>query len=311
MLQLYTSHSLIKPFLKWAGGKAQLLKEIKKYYPFNDNITKYAEPFVGGGAVLFDILNNFNLKKIYISDINNELINAYRVIQIQHNELIELLNKYQKEYWPLSVAERNNYFLKKRELFNRLKLSQQENDLTKAALLIFLNKTCFNGLYRVNKKGLFNVPIGRYNQPLICDADNLFNVHKKLRNVTIICCDYRNSADFIDEHTFVYFDPPYRALSATANFTSYTQNCFDDQEQINLAKFFEAMDRRGAKLLLSNSDPKNMDEKDNFFDKLYSPYNIRRLAATRIINCKGSARGKINELLVSNIIRPKEIPTSR
>ena len=246
----------VKPFLKWAGGKGQLIKEIEKYYPFeNSNIIKYAEPFVGGGAVLFDILSKYNLEEIYISDINAELINTYVIIREHIEELISLLNRYQSEYIPLETEERKPYYLKKRERFNDLKVNGNKGEnIEKAALMIFLNKTCFNGLYRVNKKGLFNVPMGAYKNPLICDEKNLRAVSEKLQNVKIVCGDYKKSDDFIDENTFVYFDPPYRPLTETASFTAYTENLFDDEKQIELANFVESLHTKGAKVVVSNSD---------------------------------------------------------
>ena len=151
--------------------------------------------------------------------------------------------------------------------------------------MIFLNKTCFNGLFRVNKKGFFNVPMGAYKNPLICDEKNLRAISKKLQNVKIVCGDYRKSAEFIDRNTFVYFDPPYRPLTETASFTAYTENLFCDSEQIELAEFVDRMNQRGAKVVVSNSDPKNSNVDDDFFDN---------------INCNSAARGKINELLISN-----------
>ena len=256
----------VKPFLKWAGGKGQLLKEIEKYYPFDNGvITKYAEPFVGGGAVLFDILSKYNLEEIYISDINAELINTYVVVRDNIEELIKLLKKYQIEYVPLDTEDRKSYYMAKRERFNDLKVNGNETEnIEKAALMIFLNKTCFNGLFRVNKKGMFNVPIGSYKNPLICDEKNLKVISEKLQNVQIVCGDYRKSAGFIDEHTFVYFDPPYRPLTETASFTAYTENLFNDKEQIELAKFIESMHRKGAKIVVSNLDKHGV--------KLYEPF---------------------------------------
>lgn len=291
-----------KPFLKWAGGKGQLLPEIEKYYPFeNGAITKYAEPFIGGGAVLFDILNKYELEAVYISDINSELINTYLVIRDDIDMLIALLTKMQEEFLPLNTDDRKTYYLAKRNFFNTLKTSSVEkNRLEKAALMIFLNKTCFNGLFRVNKKGLFNVPMGAYKNPLICDEDNLRAVSRKLQNVTIVCADYQKSADFIDEHTFVYFDPPYRPLTSTASFTAYTETLFNDDAQIELARFVEKMHQKKAKIVVSNSDPKNTNAEDDFFDTIYFSRKIKRVEATRMINCNSDARGKIKELLISN-----------
>lgn len=290
--------SLVKPFLKWAGGKGQLLNKIELIYPFDENITKYAEPFVGGGAVLFDILNKYDLDEIYISDINLELINTYNVIQNNIDELIYLLWEYHHEYIYLDEEDRKMYYNYKRDLFNEMNTTSYS--IRKAALMIFLNKTCFNGLYRVNKQGLFNVPMGKYKKPCICDEENLRNVSAKLQNVEIVCGDYRESRDFIDNHTFVYFDPPYRPITKTSNFTSYNKDSFTDDNQIELGKFVDEMDNRGAKIAISSSDPKNIDPEDNFIDDIYSKYNIKRVEANRMINSKGNSRGKLNELLICN-----------
>lgn len=297
-----TDGKYVKPFLKWAGGKGQLLSEIEKYYPFDNGIiTKYAEPFVGGGAVLFDILSKYDLKEIYISDINAELINTYHIIRDNVEQLISLLDVMQNEFISLDTNSRKMYYLAKREHFNGLKVNGGGNvNIERAALMIFLNKTCFNGLYRVNKKGLFNVPMGSYKNPLICDRNNLRAVSEKLQNVKIVCGDYRYSAEFIDEHTFVYFDPPYRPITETASFTAYTENLFNDDEQIELARFVDEMHNKGAKIVISNSDPKNSNANDDFFDNIYKAHKIKRVEATRMINCKAPARGKIKELLISN-----------
>lgn len=292
----------IKPFLKWAGGKGQLLRDIEKYYPFENGIvTKYAEPFLGGGAVLFDILSKYELEEVYVSDINPELVNAYCMIRDDIDELVTILKVMQDEFIERDKDERKIYYMTKRELFNELKISGDETvNIEKAALMIFLNKTCFNGLFRVNKKGLFNVPMGAYKNPMICDEENLRAVSEKLQNVRIECGDYRETANFIDEKTFVYFDPPYRPITNTASFTAYTENLFNDDKQIELAKFVNDMNKKGAKIVVSNSDPKNSDGEDEFFDDIYSSYKIKRVEATRMINCNGEARGKIKELLISN-----------
>lgn len=292
----------VKPFLKWAGGKGQLLSEIEKYYPFEDGvITKYAEPFVGGGAVLFDILSKYDLDEVYISDINAELINTYRIIRDDIDELIAMLSVMQGDFVPMDTEHRKSYYLAKRERFNDLKVNGDESiNIEKAALMIFLNKTCFNGLFRVNKKGLFNVPMGSYKNPMICDEENLRAVSEKLQSVKIVCGDYKESADFIDANTFVYFDPPYRPITDTASFTAYTENLFNDEEQIELARFVDDMHCKGAKVVISNSDPKNSNTDDDFFDNIYSSHKIKRVEATRMINCNSEARGKIKELLISN-----------
>ncbi len=292
----------VKPFLKWAGGKGQLLKAIRKTYPpeLGRGIKKYAEPFVGGGAVLLDILSRYALDGIYISDVNTELINAYKAVRDDVAGLVSALGSIQKEYLRLTPHRRKKYYYAKRELFNASKPRPPEDgDTDAAALFIFLNKTCFNGLHRVNKKGLFNVPIGAYKNPLICDTANLERISALLQNVTIVCGDYRLSSGFIDANTFVYFDPPYRPLNETANFNAYTENIFNDISHRELADFVNEMAEKQAKIVVSNSDPKNADKSDNFFDELYAGHRIGRTEAARTINCNRDARGKINELLIS------------
>lgn len=291
----------VKPFVKWAGGKGQLLSEIQKLYPFDQGITKYVEPMVGGGAVLFDILSKYRLKEVVINDSNAELIDTYVVIKTKVKDLVELLKQYQSEYIPLDMSARKNYYAKKRDRFNELVGNFITNDqVEKAALMIFLNRTCFNGLYRVNRKGFFNVPMGVYKNPLICDEKNLLAISEKLKKVKIRCGDYHLMADYVDKHTFVYIDPPYRPLTKTAAFTAYTQDAFGDEQQKELANYFGELAKTGAKVLLSNSDPKNVDATDEFFDELYKDYNIMRVTAHRNINRNGAARGKINELLIAN-----------
>ncbi len=303
-----------KPFVKWAGGKTQLLEEIRKHYP--SHIEKYCEPFGGGGAVLFDVLQKAHPEQVLINDINRELVNTY--IQVKNNcdALIEQLSELQTQYKNQTLEENKNLFYEKRNRFNEFKLDgtvvepavtepsrsieTTSENLEKAALFIFLNKTCFNGLYRVNSKGAFNVPFNSAKNPLLCDEENLRACSKLLQNVKITCGDYKNCATFCDEKTFVYLDPPYRPLTKTAAFTSYSENGFGDKEQIELEKFVADISKNGAKVLLSNSDPKNVDEKDEFFDELYSGFDIERISAARMINSNAAKRGKINELLITN-----------
>lgn len=291
----------LKPFVKWVGGKGQLIEEIEKMLPSDGEkvLTKYAEPMVGGGALLFNVLSRYQFDELYISDINPELINAYIAIKQNVEALIKRLNEMQMTFLPLDENGRKYYYYNVRDKFNTAKLSDSTS-AEKAAYFIFLNKTCFNGLYRVNRKGLFNVPMGSYKNPTICDADNLRNIHEALQNVTIVCGDYSQSQSFIDSETFVYLDPPYRPISETSAFTSYNSDAFDDNEQIRLAKFIDEINAAGAKIVLSNSDPKNVNEEDNFFDNLYKNYKINRVEASRAINSKGDKRGKINELLICN-----------
>ncbi len=298
---LEKSNLVVKPFVKWAGGKAQILNDIRACYPtqLGKKITKYAEPFVGGGAVLFDVLSRFDLEEIYISDINSELIKTYISIRDNLKELLTALNIFEQDYLPLDTDKRKEYYYAKRDRFNVLKKSN-ENDAELASLFIFLNRTCFNGLYRVNSKGGFNVPMGSYKNPTICDEENLREVSKKLQGVKIVCGDYKDSADFIDSKTFVYFDPPYRPLSETSSFTAYSQDGFGDREQMELAKYIDDMSAKGAFIVASNSDPKNTDKNDDFFDRLYAKHKILRIDATRMINSMADGRGKISELLIVN-----------
>lgn len=292
-------YKTVKPFVKWAGGKSQLLNDIRANYP--EKIEKYCEPFVGGGAVLLDVLANCQPKEVLINDINAELINTYSQIKNNVEKLIEMLSEMQESFWKKNDTERKVMYLANRERFNELKVNVDEQiSLEKAALFIFLNKTCFNGLYRVNRKGFFNVPMGAYKNPPICDAENLRLIGGLLKNVQIKSGDYSECADFIDENTFVYIDPPYRPLTATSSFTSYSENEFGDKQQIELGKFVNEISAKGAKFVASNSDPKNSDENDSFFDDLYSSYKIMRVSAKRMINSKANGRGSVNELLICN-----------
>jgi DNA adenine methylase len=290
----------VKPFVKWVGGKTQLLEKISVYIDKLPSMKKYAEPFVGGGALFFNMLTKYSIEQAYISDINAELINTYTNIRDNIESLIDKLYKMEKLFLIKDLDKRNAFYLLQRKKFNSIKLNNKSEKLEKAALFIFLNKTCFNGLYRVNSKGKFNVPVGSYKNPQICDKDNLQGISKLLQKVTIVCGDYKESFNFIDKNTFVYFDPPYRPLNNTSNFTSYTAGSFNDEHQKELAKYINCLNIKGAKILISNSDPKNHNSKDMFFDKLYSKYNIKRVLASRMINCKGNSRGQLTELLISN-----------
>ncbi len=292
---------LAKPFIKWAGGKSQLLAEIDRILPENLRYKEftYIEPFVGGGAVLFWILQKYsNVKKAIINDINSDLINAYIVIKEHVEELISILTTWEREYHLLesSSEKKKEYYYSKRKLFN----TRSSDNITQAALFIFLNKTCYNGLYRVNRKGEFNVPIGNYRKPQICDKDNLRAVSKLLQKVIILNGDFEQTLNYAEGTTLFYCDPPYRPLSKTSNFNSYSKNVFNDDEQRRLARFCRKVDQLGYYWILSNSDPKNMNVEDEFFDKLYEKFNIKRVSAKRFINSKGDKRGPIYELLITN-----------
>jgi DNA adenine methylase len=303
------SSSAAYPFVKWAGGKGQLLNEISRIYSgvLGTRWTKYAEPFVGGGAVLFDILNGYELEDVYIGDTNRELILTYTTIRDSPQQLVDKLKMLQDTFIPMSLENRKLYYYVIRNDFNALKKATTVTDAVElASLFIFLNKTCFNGLYRVNSSGEYNVSMGDYKNPLICDTENLFNVSNKLKNVQIVCADYKQSRSFIDDKTFVYFDPPYRPLSDTSNFTSFTQDGFNDDSQRELAAFIEELNNLSALIVVSNSEPKNKNEEDHFFDNLYADYQINRVDATRRINSKGSARGQIKELLITNFYKVQD-----
>ena len=293
--------NVAKPFVKWAGGKTQLLEEIRKKYP--SQIKKYCEPFVGGGAVLFDVLNKFQPTKVLINDINKDLMNVYAQIKNECHFLIETLSEIDALYKNQNPEKNRKLFYEKRERYNEIKLNEDKSEnIEKAALFIFLNKTCFNGLYRVNSRGLFNVPYNNATNPLVCDTKNLLVCSELLQNVKMTTGDYHSCENFIDDDTFVYIDPPYRPITKTARFTAYSQEGFSDCKQIELSHFITKIEKKGARILLSNSDPKNVDETDNFFDELYSNFEIEHLQASRMINSNSKKRGKISELLISNIV---------
>jgi DNA adenine methylase len=274
------------PFVKWAGGKTQLIAELEKYIP--DNFTRYFEPFLGGGAFFFYLVSSKQLKfTAYLSDVNKELINAYKVVKDEVEKLIELLRVHEKGY----KANPDEYYYRLRAKFKPL------TDVESAARFITLNKTCYNGLYRVNKDGMFNVPIGRYKNPLICDSKNLQNVSLALRhtNAHLFVNNYRETLELAKEDDFIYLDPPYKPTSITASFTSYTNEGFTDKDQIALHETFKKLDRKGCKIMLSNSDTP-------FIRELYSDFKeyTKQVSALRTINCKAAKRTGHRELLLRN-----------
>lgn len=290
-----------KPFLKWAGGKTQLIKYIKNRLPANIKGEKftYIEPFIGSGALLFWMLNRFpKIEKAVINDVNKDLINVYKSIATSPKELIALLKILQDDYHSLegNMEQKKIYYYEKRVLYN----TRESELIQQAALFIFLNKTCFNGLYRVNSKNGFNVPMGVYKKPMICDELNILAVHNLLQKVEILNGDFKQTINFIDANTFFYFDPPYKPVSKSSSFTAYAKNGFDDNEQIRLAEFCAKLDELGCSWMLSNSDPKGLDPSDNFFEEIYANYNIKRVDAKRSINSNASKRGKLSELLITN-----------
>ena len=298
-----------QPFLKWAGGKRQLLPELEKNLPEhikkNKKIDLYVEPFVGGGAFFFFLFSEYFIKKAIINDINSDLMLSYKVIQNDHEDLIKRLEEIEKEYRNLKPEKRKNYFYKKlREPFNKLKVSfsrpNKKKAVEKVALLIALNKTCFNGLFRQNSKGEFNVPFGDYKNPKILNKDNIKKVHKALKNTEILCKSYEKINLGEKTKAFVYFDPPYRPIKKSSSFTRYSKEDFDDEDQKKLAKYFVKLSKQGHFVLLSNSDPQNYNLEDRFFEELYSDYEIKKVVARRSINCNGQDRGNITELLIRN-----------
>nr|WP_295972803.1 DNA adenine methylase [uncultured Bacillus sp.] len=310
MSQISIDTTLAKPFLKWAGGKTQLIPEIDKRLPNElreGKIKRYIEPFVGSGAVLFHLLQNYKIEEAFIFDINPELVLVYEVIKKDVNALVQLLEMKEKEYISLDKDSRKNYFYEQRITFNSALETFNFNEygehkILRASEFIFLNKTCFNGLFRVNKAGLFNVPMGDYKNPTICNKENLFAVNRVLQNVVIANGDYRESRSLVAPTTFVYFDPPYRPLNISSSFTSYSKFDFRDEEQIELGNFFEELHKMGALLMLSNSDPQNTNPDDTFFEEIYEGFSIEKVSARRSINSKASSRGQINELLVTNYL---------
>jgi len=294
-----------KPFLKWAGGKGQLLPVLKGYLPSDAGYTTYIEPFIGGGALFFEVANTNLFEHYVINDFNIELATAYRVVKSNVLDLVDQLKKIEIKYHFLDQSAQKEFFYKIRNEFNNQKdvIDYKVFDsflIQHIAYLIFLNRTCFNGLYRQNSKGGFNVPFGDYKNPKICDEANLIACSNMLQKATILSGDFENVSPFVNDMAFIYLDPPYRPLSTTSSFNSYAREAFNDDSQKRLASWFKLCSDKGARVLLSNSDPKNTDMSDNFFDDLYSNYNILRIEAKRMINSKKENRGSITELLIMN-----------
>lgn len=303
-----TENHAAKPFLKWAGGKTQLLQAFEQRFPrelAEHRLHDYVEPFVGGGAVFFAINRKYGFKNAYICDRNEELVLAYRVVQAKADQLVDSLRTIETEYYGTPPGEQPALYYAIRDRFNRNKdttdfMHFRSSWVRRAAELIFLNHTCFNGLFRVNSRGLFNVPFGSYKNPHILDEEVLLDASACLQNTTIIRGDFTACERYTGPGSFVYLDPPYRPLNRTSWFTGYSAGGFTDQDQVRLAEFFRSADRRGARVMLSNSDPKNEDPDDSFFDTLYSGYVVDRVFAKRAINSNGNRRGEISEIIVTN-----------
>lgn len=295
----------VKPFLKWAGGKTQLLPQIIERLPTDfHKKNRYVEPFIGAGAVFLNLISNKCFDEYVINDINSKLINLYKVMRENCDELIEELKFLKEEYMRLGeIEKKEQFYYTIRDEFNK----NESSSARMGALFIFLNKTCFNGLYRENLKGNFNVPFGKHNSPSIYEEAEIRVIsellssknHEGKYRVKILNTSFENLKDYIDENTFVYFDPPYRPITA-GGFNSYSKSSFNDDSQIKLRDFYLDVDKKGAKLMLSNSDPRVLDKEDDFFDSLYKGFIIKRVSASRMINSKGSGRGAITELLITN-----------
>ena len=289
-----------KPFVKWVGGKTQLIDQLEALLPADfdqwENVT-YIEPFVGGGAMLFHMLKTHsNITTAVINDINTDLTTCYQVVRDNPANLVDSLKQIQTEYYALANEEnKRTFYMQQRERFNTKALSPIEN----TTLFFFLNRTCFNGLYRVNKAGLFNVPFGKYETPTICDPTTIYADSELLQNVTILTGDYQQTLAYAGEKTLFYFDPPYRPLSNTSSFNDYAKEAFNDAAQVRLKEFCDVVEAEGHKFMLSNSDcfAKNQDR---FFDDLYLQYNISRVVASRSVNANPNKRGKLTELLIRN-----------
>ncbi|MEN6294981.1 MAG: Dam family site-specific DNA-(adenine-N6)-methyltransferase [Chloroherpetonaceae bacterium] len=306
---LFNEYSLgAKPFIKWAGGKTQLLEQLIKYFPpelKNGALKNYYEPFLGSGAVFFFIAQNYSIKNAFLSDINEDLVLTFSVVQRNVFELIDELSLLKTKFINKNSIDRELFFYEIRYIYNaereKINFGKYSSEwVPRAAKMIFLNKTCFNGLFRLNRKGEFNVPFGGYKNPNILDQENLINASSVLQIAEIYLTDFENIKSKIKDNFFIYFDPPYRPISNTSRFTSYSKYDFTEEDQKRLAKFYEELNINGNKLMLSNSDPKNENPDDNFFEKLYEKYNIIKVQANRMINCNGNKRGKINELLITN-----------
>lgn len=293
-----------KPFLKWAGGKGQLLSQLEQHLPqdLKGQEFTYIEPFVGGGAMFFYMLQRFpNIKRAIINDVNSYLITAYQVIKNSPDDLIERLADLEEKYFSLvEEEEKKNFYLQVRDIFNNEKL----DDIDRSKYLIFLNRTCFNGLYRVNAKGKFNVPFGRHLHPTICNAEVIKADSQVLNrvDVKILNDDFKSTQKYVsDGYNFFYFDPPYRPLNATSSFNSYSKDDFNDDEQIRLRNYCAFLNENpNVKWMLSNADCSAKNPDDTFFEKIYAGFSINRVYASRAINANPSKRGKLTELLIKN-----------
>lgn len=284
----------MKPFLKWLGGKTRLMPQLEPLFP--EKFTRYVEPFVGGGAVFLHLSQTCKFKSAVLCDISEDLIMTWGAVREDPCGLCSAVKRMEDDYLALSTEGRKEFYYQMRDEHNSSLPTQERSEkVIRAARVIFLNKTCYNGLFRHNAKGLFNSPFGRYDKPSFYDAENINAVSEVLKNTTLLCGDFTNCEKFVNRGTFVYFDPPYRPLSVTSKFTTFSGRGFDDADQERLAASFKRLDKRGAKLMLSNSDTL-----DGYFEGLYAGYNIHKVKAGRSVNRDPERRGKIPELVVTN-----------
>lgn len=288
-----------KPFVKWAGGKGQLLEQLEALLPQDFDAwtdVTYIEPFVGGGAMLFHLLQTRpNIRRAVINDINPKLTTCYRIIRDNPHQLIACLKEIETYYLGLETEEeRKTYYLQQRNAFNGTL-----PDVEQSAVFIFLNRTCFNGLYRENRKGEYNVPFGRYDNPQICNEELIMADSRILQRVEILTGEFEETLAHAQGRTLFYFDPPYRPLSNTSSFNDYAKQPFNDDAQIRLKQFCDQVAADGHSFMLSNSDCFGKNG-DLFFDNLYHDYFIERVWAKRSVNAIASKRGKLTEILVHN-----------
>lgn len=280
----------VRPFLKWLGGKSRLLPQFEPLIP--DKFTRYIEPFVGGGAVFLHISKNRKFKEAYLCDISEDLMSVWSSIQDNPKALCAEVQKLVDSYNRVQEDQRQTYYYAVREEHNT---SDDSSSIERAARVIFLNKTCYNGLFRYNRKGTFNAPFGRYENPFFYDPENIETISAFLSKALLITGDFTSCEKYVTRGSFIYFDPPYRPLSKTSSFTSFTSGGFSDPDQERLAASFKRLDQKGAKIMLSNSDTE-----DGYFDQLYEGYKIHRVRANRAVNSNPDKRGKINELVITN-----------
>ena len=308
-IEIFNTRARAKPFLKWAGGKSSLVRQLQHFYPEElkqGKIDRYIEPFLGSGAVFYDVIQKYDIEEAFLGDINPDLILTYKVLKHEPDALIRTLGEIQDKYHSLNSIEQEKFYYFARDRFNQecSEITYQEYSdqwISHASNLIFLNKTCYNGLYRVNRKGEFNVAFGKYENPALFEEENLLRSSELLHKANLHIWSYEKCEPYVNKNTFVYFDPPYWPLSSTSNFTSYSKDPFKDENQKELVRFFSKLDKQcNAKLMLSNSDPSVTNLENTSLDELYSQFTVHKVYANRSINSNPNKRNKISEIIVMN-----------